>query len=836
MSDYKLDLPEDFNVKNYIELYEDLKNMSEKAAKIHYCTYGKNENRTYKLYLPEDFNVKNYIELNEDLKNMSEKAAKIHYCTYGKNENRTYKFYLPEHFKSNDTLLHKIKLNICSNNLYYDIKFNDFNINNNNLCICHIHILNITNFIDVFEKYYNLIINKIPIIITYSFGEISKIILDIKNIIILKINNKGYDIGGKIILYDYLKKNNINYDFIFFIHSKSNVDKRTNYLDPFLKNKNRFDLIETLLKIKNTNLLGIFPNNMWYNINYKKNYNNDDLYISNKYYYYEILNYLNCTNYDKIFAEGNIMILSKKVLDFVFEKNYELFYNLLNEDNSFDYNWFKIYYKEFSNLSMIAAYNLYKKEGLYGNNTIIKNTDKSIPDGMFEHVFERIWINVIKHLDGNYLVLDKDNLINLYDIKLNAIYFPQFHSIPENDNFWGKDFTEWTLLKPYNNSITINNENYNILKPHEDIGYYDLSDKNVIKNQISIANKFGINGFIIYHYWFKNNHKILYKPKENFLDDDINFPFCLSWANETWSRRWDGTNNEVLLEQDYGNINDYIAHINYLIPFFKNKNYIKNNNGECIFYIYNISDIQDSNNMISIWEKELDNNHIKIKVIATNNCTKKNHDSSYNYDRFLFEPLNSLNYTKINSNTNDYIKLFKEKKLTINDFDFEYYFENNIDIVNAFNKNKNKTFDHFMSHGINEYRDIRIKNDTALLYRNLDYLDMINSYCDINYTKKNYHLGLALSWNNIIRRKNKKFLYVSNFSIENLNKMLILNISHIVLRYLNIFDLNDVKKLNHENFININAWNEWNEQAVLEPNNISGYENLETIKNIIFNL
>ena len=120
--------------------------------------------------------------------------------------------------------------------------------------------------------------------------------------------------------------------------------------------------------------------------------------------------------------------------------------------------------------------------------------------------------------------------------------------------------------------------------------------------QIEIAKKYNIDGFVIYHYWFSDKKKVMYKPLEYFLNENINFKFCISWANEDWSKRWDGLNNDIIIKQEYSN---YIEHIHYLITFFKNKNYMKNDSNECIFYIYNISYIPDLENMIDIWKKRI---------------------------------------------------------------------------------------------------------------------------------------------------------------------------------------------------------------------------------------
>src|SRR5690606_37758464 len=107
--------------------------------------------------------------------------------------------------------------------------------------------------------------------------------------------------------------------------------------------------------------------------------------------------------------------------------------------------------------------------------------------------------------------------------------------------------------------------------------YYDLSDIEVLKEQSEMAKKYGLDGFCYYHYWF-NGKKLLEKPLEMMLErKDIDMPFCLSWANEPWTRAWDGNSKEVLMPQSYGDEKDWLKHLEYLVPFFKDKRYIRIN-------------------------------------------------------------------------------------------------------------------------------------------------------------------------------------------------------------------------------------------------------------------
>ena len=166
------------------------------------------------------------------------------------------------------------------------------------------------------------------------------------------------------------------------------------------------------------------------------------------------------------------------------------------------------------------------------------------------------------------------------DIRPIAIYLPQFHPVPENDLWWGKGFTEWTNVvkaKP------LFKDHY---QPHlpADLGFYDLRVPEVREAQANLAREYGIFGFCYYHYWF-NGKRILEKPfEEVFESGKPDFPFMLCWANENWTRSWDGGNNEILLEQKYCHEDDK-KHIQSLIPYFKDKRYIKAN-GKPVIAIY----------------------------------------------------------------------------------------------------------------------------------------------------------------------------------------------------------------------------------------------------------
>lgn len=161
-----------------------------------------------------------------------------------------------------------------------------------------------------------------------------------------------------------------------------------------------------------------------------------------------------------------------------------------------------------------------------------------------------------------------------------AFYLPQFHPIPENDRWWGNGFTEWRNVVQARPRFTGH------WQPHlpSDLGFVDLRCQEVLVEQALLASRFGVTGFVMYHYWF-SGHRLLERPVESILADS-SWPgrFSLCWANETWSKVWDGREHEVLIRQEYGDDDD-AAHAQVLARIMKDPRYIRLN-GRPLFLIY----------------------------------------------------------------------------------------------------------------------------------------------------------------------------------------------------------------------------------------------------------
>ena len=352
-------------------------------------------------------------------------------------------------------------------------------------------------------------------------------------------------------------------------------------------------------------------------------------------------------------------------------------------------------------------------------------------------------------------------------MKVLALHLPQYHIIPENNEWWGNGFTDWVNVKK---AKPLFNGHEQPLIPYKH-NYYDMADINTIRRQANLAKSYGIYGFCYYHYWF-NGKLLLEKPCELLLENkniDINYCFC--WANETWARTWDGKDTEILIKQTFGGIEDWEKHIQYLIKFFHDKRYIKINNRPLMFF-YSCSRIKDFNNMIDYWNKKLEQfGFEKIFVVEFVNSFNSGKSKISSDVITEFEPLNTARYTVSN-----FCKLKRLicKKIGLTDFlDYDYIW-------------------------------------TCLLKNHK------------NYNNKKIFRSAFVDFDNS-PRKGKKSLIMKGASPEKFKW------------YLN--KLVRLKNRNYDdNFLIINAWNEWAEGAVLEPSENYGFQYLEAVKDVMKSL
>ncbi|AFY62543.1 glycoside hydrolase family 99-like domain-containing protein [Synechococcus sp. PCC 6312] len=374
--------------------------------------------------------------------------------------------------------------------------------------------------------------------------------------------------------------------------------------------------------------------------------------------------------------------------------------------------------------------------------------------------------------------------------KIIALYFPQLHAIPENDEWWGEGFTDWvnvrraTPLFPghYQPRIPANNN------------YYDQSKKETIKQQVSLAKQYGIYGFCHYHYWF-NGKQLLEKPTNIILENkDIDIKFCLAWANETWSRRWDGQDHDILQLQTHPpEINSWSLHFDYLIKAWTDKRAITID-GKPIFLIYRPQKIHKIGEMFNYWKlraKEFGLNDIFF--IAMNQYQLPDFSILQHFNGvMLFQPF----YTAYNFRKNSMPHILTKVKNKI---------------INVYN--------YLPSYIKNNLSDLKNKNKSSLTFYDYDVV-WRQIICEKINTQLPLFEGAFVDWDNTARYRERATIFrdASPYKFEMYMKQLIAKISR--------------KKIS-EQFIFINAWNEWAESAYLEPDSRFGLQYLDALRSAI---
>ena len=348
-------------------------------------------------------------------------------------------------------------------------------------------------------------------------------------------------------------------------------------------------------------------------------------------------------------------------------------------------------------------------------------------------------------------------------IKAIAIHLPQFHPVPENDIWWGKGFTEWTNVTKTTPRFK---DHY---QPHlpADLGFYDLRLEEARLAQEALAKTYGIYGFCYYHYWFSGK-RMLYEPVDRKLKNPKeDLPFMLCWANENWTRIWEGTENKLLLEQKYSSDDD-LNHIKHLISYFKDSRYIKIN-GKPIFIIYRPELFPDIKSTITLWRDEIKKAGFPDVYLGYAKKSEVNHLNSGFDFAFDFQPKFSdlPKQPKPNYLTRIFRKwgLISAEKSTI--IDYNIYANHQI----------NKPFQEKIYPGITPMWDNSARKDNAFILQ--------------SSTPKKYK-----NWLEIIKKD---------------------------------YPWSKVP----ENFLFINAWNEWAEGNHLEPCQKWGLEYLEATKEVL---
>lgn len=188
------------------------------------------------------------------------------------------------------------------------------------------------------------------------------------------------------------------------------------------------------------------------------------------------------------------------------------------------------------------------------------------------------------------------------DVRVIAFYLPQFHPIAENDEWWGRGFTEWTNVA----KATPQFKGHIQPKIPADLGFYDLRLPESRRAQADLAREYGIEGFCYWHYWFGNGKQLLQRPFEEVLNSgEPDFPFCLGWANHSWSNKtWNKNktfqSDTLFMEQSYGDEEDYRAHFEYVLKAFRDSRYITVDD-KPLFYIHDPLRFDGVERFIELW-------------------------------------------------------------------------------------------------------------------------------------------------------------------------------------------------------------------------------------------
>lgn len=368
-----------------------------------------------------------------------------------------------------------------------------------------------------------------------------------------------------------------------------------------------------------------------------------------------------------------------------------------------------------------------------------------------------------------------------------AFYLPQFHPIPENDAWWGKGFTEW------NNVVKAKPLFKKHYQPHlpADLGFYDLRLPEIREQQANLAKEYGIYGFCYYHYWF-NGRRILERPfQEVYESGKPDLPFMLCWANENWTRAWDGEGKNILLEQNHS-IEDDKLHIQRLLPYFIDRRYITVN-GKPVFAVYKSALLPDASRTIEIWRKEAKKKGIELFLCHVEN--------------FGYYGL-------------DYLKVGFDAAIEFQPFTYSLdEFRNKVIAPQLHQNLMMRSFLKFFRTTGNAKQADKINHN---LFSRIDYNEYVDFVINSYKYPENYlrFPGVTPSWDNTARRGYSGFLF-KNANPDKYGE------------WLNFHCKNFSPSSKEENFIFINAWNEWAEGNHLEPCVKWGRAYLEATKRCI---
>lgn len=354
--------------------------------------------------------------------------------------------------------------------------------------------------------------------------------------------------------------------------------------------------------------------------------------------------------------------------------------------------------------------------------------------------------------------------------KLIAFHLPQFHPIPENDEWWGKGFTEWTNVTK---AKPLFKGHY---QPHlpADLGFYDLRLPEARQAQADMAKAYGVYGFCYYHYWF-NGRRLLERPVNDIVQTgQPDFPFMLCWANENWTRRWDGGDETVLMAQSYSR-EDAFNHIKALIPIFKDSRYIRSS-GKPVFAIYRSTAIPNLAEILDVFREEAIKEGLELSIVRIESFGEGGLTHMAGFDAAIeFQPFSAfLNGYKQQVVTYEYKRNWKKR------------IQNKVLQLTG---SKQKYLSNIWQH-----------------YNHLDYakyVDYVLAHYQYPSDYQRYPC-ICPAWDNTARKGKDAFLF-KNSTPSKFMEWYTFHKTHLV------------QSNAEDNFIFINAWNEWAEGNHLEP-------------------
>lgn len=368
-------------------------------------------------------------------------------------------------------------------------------------------------------------------------------------------------------------------------------------------------------------------------------------------------------------------------------------------------------------------------------------------------------------------------------MKIIAFYLPQFHSFKENDEWWGKGFTEWTNVK---NAKPLFKGHYQPRIPLNK-NYYNLTNVDTLKWQADIAKKYGIYGFCYYHYWF-DGHMLMEKPMELMLaNEEVDLPFCICWANENWTKAWAQHSKKVLISQTYGDRSDWEKHFYYLLPFFMDKRYIYKDEMP-IFVIYRPELIPTLRPMLEFWDKLAKKNGLK-GIIYMYQQHNYDHQTADTGDLFSY----AIEYEP--GRVKGYYPKFPKKEQQV------------CSPLISFRRGLNLLVNKL------HLKQTRI---SSVCY---SYDDAWKRILNIQPADEKVMPGAFVDWDNTPRYKSRASIY-QGVTPEKFERYLTQQICHA---------RDDYKK----DMIFMFAWNEWGEGGYLEPDEKYGYGMLEAVHNAL---